>query len=164
MREYYFSNIKNHSLGNASSRFLDGAISTSVEIPFITTYVDAYGPEGIPDYSYISSFVSDDFEQDSDNMIFVNENGAVANAYRIVGLSEEEMQKAIAYMIKQEQEEHPDYNYKMVEGQFPVNIEGGRTYSNGSYTREKPVMSTHVLYITDYKEHLKSKVGPKITK
>lgn len=157
MKEYFFSSIKNNSLGDPNSEYLDGALSTGVEVPFLRTYYSKYGPEGMPDYGYIDRFVPNSFKEDYENKIYVNENGAVANAYTFRFLSDEEKKEAIESIIKQEQEAHPDYHYKMLEGRFPIDIDGGRTYDSGRYTDDSAEMSTHVLYITDYQNHLKSK-------
>lgn len=154
-----YRNLKSISLGQSESDSLKGAISAGSEIPFLRNYSHStFGFEAMPDCKSVGVFAEESFKHDYDNDIFVDENGAVANAYVLpCNMPDEEESEAIKNIVEEENQKHPEYAYEMKKGQFPIDIVGGTSYSNGSYTADTPVMSTHILYITNYKEFLKSK-------
>ena len=51
------------------------------------------------------------------------------------------------------QAEYPEYELAFIPDSFPVEIAGG-TMHEGVSLFDQPIMSTHVLYITDYEKHL----------
>lgn len=147
-----FSSAKEYGLANTSnSRCLDGAMSTELEIMYLTS--NKRGFEGMPDHGYINRFVPSTFINDYKNDIFIGEQGAIANAYNLRYFSDEEKEEVIKSILEQEKQEHPDYDYTITEGKFPINVYGDTVYSTKCDATVE--MSTHILYITDYEKHLK---------
>lgn len=153
------SNIRLNKYGEGvTNECLDGAISTNPEFEFYRTYsYGKLGCEDIPDYKSLVSMVPSSFEQDYAHDIFVDENGAVANAYI---LSDTWKDREIECILERNRREHPEYDYKMIEGSFPVDFKAGRVY-NFEWPHDHIIMSTHILYITNYKDFIKSKTRTK---
>lgn len=150
-----YKSLKSESIGLGSdSSCLEGAVSVHSEFSFFRAYKDEIGPELIPDFMDVAVFVPRTFERDYDNEIFVGEHGAVANAYN---LADEEEAKAIKNILDEEKLKHPEYDYEMIKGEFPISVNGGITYGDGSRTEDTPMMSTHILYIKNYEKFLKPK-------
>ena len=101
-------------------------------------------------YSSVFVFVPEKIKYDREHNIFADENGAVVDAYDFEGLSEEEKEGVIATIIAYRQKEFPDYEFVMLPGRFPIRVEGAK----GDYDEDEGVMSTHILYIKNYKEIL----------
>lgn len=98
----------------------------------------------------VQKFVPDDIKLDRLHNIFVDENGAVADAYSFEGLSEEEKKGVIATIIVYRQEKFPGYEFVMLPGRFPIRVEGAKDL----YDSDEGIMSTHILYIKNYKDIL----------
>ena len=153
-----YRNLKSISLGQSESDSLKGAISAGSEIPFLRNYSHStFGFEAMPDCKSVGVFAEESFKHDYDNDIFVDENGAVANAYI---LSDTWKDREIECILERSRREHPEYDYKMIEGSFPVDFKAGRVY-NFEWPHDHIIMSTHILYITNYKDFIKSKTRTK---
>ncbi len=104
------------------------------------------------DYQELRHLVdSKQFQNDFDNNIFVNENGAVLNAYDFGKLNDEEKEKAINTVIEKYQQQYPNYQLTVKEGSFPISYE--RDWNGG----ETEKLSTHVLYVQNYTQCLMPK-------
>ena len=131
---------------------LPGAISTENSFQIIDTHQNEMGHEADVYSEGISNYAKN-FNIDQQNKIFVDDNGAVANAYSFSGLSQEEKVEMMEKILMDYNTKYPDYHFEILPGEFPLHVDGGYYWGNNIRER-KPVMSTHVLYITDYKEHL----------
>lgn len=142
-----YIDVKRVSLGQEESKCLDGAISTCLDIPFLRSSRGYPYCELMPDWRGLYGIVSSEYVCDNEYDIFTNEKGAVANAYRIDVYDQEERQKVISEILEGEQRKHPEYEYMMCKEYFPVDL---RDFDDVVY-------SDYVLYITNYKEFLKTK-------
>ena len=104
----------------------------------------------------ISAFLPVDTEirVDLENRIFVSNDGVVCDAYDLSKYSDEEIAVLSRVILASEEMKHPGYEYVIKKGIFPINV-------NGSYTKYgeiehgiTPNMSTHILYLTNYKDFL----------
>lgn len=142
--------------GKKDSSKLVGALSANQDFFYENTIKDEFGPEGEIFNSPITSFIPKDISVDYENDLFIGAAGAVADAYDFNGLSEEEKQKEIQFIIAEKQEMYPGYEFVILPGKFPIGVEGGLTDNNGLVREASGIMSSHILYITDYKNHLQN--------
>ena len=134
------------------SILLNGALSTRQDFFYGCAVKDEIGPEEVYITKPITSFVPSYFKVDNVHDIFVNENGAVLDAYIFNGTEEKQLQ-TMNRILAEKQAEYPEYELAFIPDSFPVEIAGGTMYEGVSWF-DQPIMSTHVLYITDYKKHL----------
>lgn len=135
-----------------SSNLLEGALSTRQEFLYACASKDEIGPEDVYVTKPIAEFVPSHFKVDNVHDIFVNENGAVLDAYIFDG-SEEEQKETMKKVLAEKQAMYPEYEFALIQDSFPVEVAGG-TMFEGVSRFDQPIMSTHVLYITDYEKHL----------
>lgn len=140
------------------SKILPGAVSDSTT--FCTFGKDASGEANIG-MEWIAGLVNEDeFTHDMKNGIYVNENGAVSNAYDFSLLDKEKTENAIKQIIAEKKSEYPEYEFVMVEGKFPMDATGQFSYYSDTrhetvFTNEsEAILSTHILYIKNYKKYL----------
>ena len=133
---------------------LSGALSPLQGFHYTSTYEPER--ETISMYKSISNTetVLNNYNIDKDNNIITNEFGAVADAYDFSKLSESEISEAIQAIILEKKLCYPDYEFTIAPGEFPIDIDGGME-SLYHYSGDKVILSTHVLYISDYPKHLK---------
>lgn len=157
--------MKNYGNGlYKKSKGLNGAVSDSTYFITFGKYADG---EANVDTVDLSTLVDKNkFTYDYDNDIYVNENGAVADAYFLAGDNEEVKKMAFEILISNKAQ-YPDYELKLVPGEFPMDATG-EFYS---YNKEgksvliketEPKNSTYVLYITNYKDYLTKNVKKNI--
>lgn len=91
----------------------------------------------------VGVFVPSNIETDYKHDIFVDEHGAVVDAYDFGILNEEETKSVIETIIAYKKKNFPDYEFVMLPGRFPIDVDDDRA-----------TMSTHILYIKNYKEIL----------
>lgn len=142
--------------GKKDSSKLVGALSTNQDFFYMNTIRDEIGPEDEFTYSPIAVFLPKDISVDYENDLFIGEAGAVADAYNFNNLSEEEKQKEIQFIIAEKQAMYPEYEFVILPGKFPIDVEGGLTLNNELIREARGIMSSHILYITDYQNHLQS--------
>lgn len=140
--------------GKKDSDKLVGALSTHQDFYYNHTVKDENGPEGEFLNTPITMFVPNNISVDEENDLFIGEAGAVADAYDFNGLTEEEKQNAIKFIIAEKQEMYPGYEFAILPGKFPIGVNGGLTVNNESVKEDSGIMSSHILYITDYQNHL----------
>lgn len=134
------------------SDLLEGALSTRQDFFYTCASKDEIGPEDVYITKPITEFVPSHFNVDDVHDIFVNENGAVLDAYIFDG-SEEEQKEAMNKVLAEKQAMYPEYEFALIPDSFPVGVIGGTMFEGVSW-RDKPIMSTHVLYITNYEKYL----------
>ena len=128
---------------------LPGAIG--VDDSFSLIY-QGYDNDTVCDYQELKYLVdSKQFQRDLDNNIFVNENGAVLNAYDFDKLNAEDKEKAINTVIEKYQEQYPNYRLTVKEGNFPISFD--RDWISAGTEK----LSTHVLYVQNYMQCLMPK-------
>ena len=113
---------------------------------------DEIGPENVYITKPITEFVPSYFKVDNVHDIFVNENGAVLDAYIFDG-SEEEQKETMKKVLAEKQAMYHEYEFAFIPDSFPVEVIDGIMFEGISWF-DQPIMSTHVLYITDYEKHL----------
>lgn len=136
------------------STSLVGAISSDQYLFYSNTIKDRFGVESESDFDHITRFVPKSFYCCYD--FFIGREGAVAGAYNLSCFSQKEQEEVIKFILNKKQEEYPDYNFDIVSGEFPVEVNGGLRTSRKTIRGARAVMSTHILYITDYQNHIKS--------
>ncbi len=135
-----------------SSNLLKGVLSTRQEFLYACASKDEIGPENVYITKPITEFVPSYFKVDNVHDIFVNENGAVLDAYIFDG-SEEEQKETMKKVLAEKQAMYPEYEFAFIPDSFPVEVIDGIMFEGVSWF-DQPIMSTHVLYITDYEKHL----------
>ena len=100
--------------------------------------------------------VPDNYGEDVENKLFVDLNGAVANAFDLKFLPEKERPDAIREILMEYKLKYPEYDFEMKQGQFPVKVDLGMKFESGYRMRNHSTMSTHVLYIKNYGSFVKS--------
>lgn len=139
------------------SNILKGALSIRQDFFYSYASKNEYGVEDVFMSAPITNFVSSEFNTDYANDIFVNENGAVLDAYKL-NCPEEEKQEILDKILLEKQAMFPEYELAFIPGSFPIDVVGG-TMFEGVPTFEYPIMSTHVLYITNYEKILCKRKG-----
>lgn len=135
---------------------LPGALAAFQNFFYDDSVKDFWGPEAVHNYSPVATFVptSSGISMDNENDIFVKDGKAVADAFDLTHLSADERLRAIDEIIMERKLMYPDYDFVMLPGNFPIYVEGGLT-ENGKCVRSASAnMSSHILYINDYKRHL----------
>lgn len=127
---------------------LPGAVSTETSF----AYVDNNEVGFIP----MRDHVPDTYGEDVENNLFVDLNGAVANAFDLKFLKAEEQPQAIKEILTEYRIKYPEYDFEMKKGSFPVKANLGMKISSGSRMKDYPTMSTHVLYIKNYGNFVKT--------
>lgn len=124
---------------------LPGAIG----IDDIFTFL-AWGGNGCDygDFRSVDYGVSDKFEKDSTNGIFFNGNGAVLNAYDFGKLDDIDKERAINMVVNNYQNLYPNYELSLCPGEFPI------SYMGDNRSDDRFHLSTHVLYVKNYKQCL----------
>lgn len=148
--------------GRRDSEKLPGALAADEDFFYIQTYKDEYGPEGVFLYDRVFAFVPKEIQLDFKNNIFIGSGGAVADAYDFSFLTEEEKESTMQEILAEKRMMYPTYDFAILPGQFPIDVQGGLvcaiTDSSGFHEEQvrpdEGVMSSHVLYITDYQNHL----------
>lgn len=135
--------------GKEYSVCLPGALATHQYFSFLNRRNKEYEADYLP----IICFIPDDIIEDSNNDIFIGKNGAIVDAYDFSKLTKDESEQIKKDIIAEQKLLYPDYNFEIIEGKFPISVEGGNLDID-----EEPIgiMSSHILYITNYKDHLKT--------
>lgn len=134
-----------------SNTNLPGGLSTD-EYFF---YVDTNDDDAVPNYSSVSNFISkENFKEDPVNKIYIGSEGAVCDAYSFADMNQDEIEQNISQIIMEKKQIYPDYDFKIVPGNFPISVEGGYFCNGRQINSPEAKMSTHILYITDYDKHL----------
>lgn len=128
---------------------LEGAISTEA----IFSVLENNGKD--ISFAPIRDHVSKEYAEDVENKIFINLNGAVANAFDLKFFNDEERPKAIEHILTEYKDKYPDYEFEMKKGNFPVKVTSGFQITHNYKMNDYPTMSTHVLYITNYGRFIK---------
>lgn len=126
---------------------LPGAVSTETEFLCLD--------EGKPDFIPIRDHVPGEYGEDVENGLFVDLNGAVANAFDLKFYGEKEQNKAVKEILSEYKTKYPEYEFEMKKGKFPVKVDLGMKFDFGRISNY-PTMSTHVLYIKNYGNFVKS--------
>ena len=121
---------------------LPGAVSTETEF----TYLEKGEVGFIPMRDYVPT----EFGEDVENGLFVDLNGAVANAFDLKFLKEHEQPNAIKEILLEYKTKYPEYEFEMKKGAFPVKADLGMKFKSGYKMQDHPTMSTHILYIKNY--------------
>ncbi len=152
-----YKSIGNY-LKNTNSK-LPGTISSSWnnEFAYFDSYKDEVGPELIDNYISVASCVPENIIIDDENSIFIGEGGAVADAYSVNSYqSEEAIDEGFRQIIAENEAMYPGYEFIILPGEFPIDIDGAM-YHNDELTYDMmPIMSTHILYIKNYKDILEN--------
>lgn len=127
---------------------LPGAVNIDSYFMALQKYFP-YDNDFLPDPVELEDGVSSDIIKDRTNNIFVSEKGAVLNAYNLSKLSENDKKSVIEVISNSYKNEYPNYEFTLVEGKFPVDCDD---YGEFEY-------STHILYLTNYKQCLKQEKG-----
>ncbi len=107
------------------------------------------------DFVPIRNHVPDHYGEDVENGLFVDLNGAVANAFDLKFFKEQEQNHVIAEILTEYESKYPEYEFEMKKGQFPVKVDLGKKFDFGRISNY-PTMSTHVLYIKNYGSFVKT--------
>ncbi len=147
--------------GRKYSKSLAGALSTKQDFFYVDMIVnDVVGPEykheGVFGHQQITSFIPNKVVVDNENDILVTENGAIADAYDLNGLDDKELAFFKDVIIKGYKELFPGYEFSIMPGNFPLGVNGSVTINEHLKKKKKVVMSSHILYITNYKNHLEN--------
>ena len=135
-----------------TSYVLPGAIGTTYVFPGLV-FLDGHEIEcdQCAEKAMADLVPKDKFHEEQD--LFVNENGAVLNAFDFSNLSDSVKELAIMTVLKKYESEYPDYKISLKEGEFPMNY----TYTRRAhYVGEDVQMSSHILYVENYQKHLVS--------
>lgn len=134
---------------------LSGALSTLQEFAYAATLCKTR--ESIPMHQSIGNTqtVLNNYNVDKENHIITNKFGAVADAYDFSELSEKEISEVKRAIILEKKLCYPDYDFTIEPGEFPIDMDGGRENIYGHYSGDEEILSTHVLYITNYRDFLK---------
>ena len=127
---------------------LPGAVSTETEFLCLK--------DGEFDSIPMRDHVPDEFGEDVENGLFVDLNGAVANAFDLKFFKEKEQSSLIKEILIEYKTKYPDYEFEIKKGQFPVKADLGMKFKSGYRTKNYPTMSTHILYIKNYGYFVKS--------
>lgn len=105
--------------------------------------------------------LKEELKEDIKNDFFFDEKGAIAAAYDFSNLKEDEKEKVIKNILILKKSMYPDYEFTILPGKFPISPIGSGGFSTAyklglTVSREIAVMSSHILYITNYKKHLQS--------
>lgn len=146
--------------GRRYSEYLEGALSTNQEFFYINMEIDdivgpGYKHVGIFSHKSITSFIPKDINVDSEHDILVCDAGAIVDAYDFNGMEEKEIKYLSEAIINNCRHNYPGYELALVEGEFPLGVEGSLIVDNKLKKDVRPVMSSHILCISNYKEHLK---------
>jgi len=131
------------------SEKLPGAISPNMDFFYFSKIEDEYGIDEKPAFKSIIQYINEDFELDYKNEIITCSEGAILDAYNLNDVDNVEYVKT--YYLIHNKELYPDYNLKIVEKEFPLDIISG----DGEEPQEV-INSTHVICITNYKDIIKN--------
>ena len=137
------------------SEKLPGALSPNMEFLYFSKTEDEFGIDEKTSFKSIIQYINEDYDLDYINEIITCDEGAVLDAYNLDGLDNIDFLKT--YLLIHNKELYPDYNLKIVEKEFPLDIISGE--------REEPkevINSTHIVCITNYKEQLNKEKTQKI--
>ena len=130
-----------------TSKSLDGALCSDNIFGFLR--FNDYSREIEPDYYDISLYVPSNISKDSENDIFISDNGVVADAFDFSELTEQERTLAMKQILAEKQGQYPGYEFSIVPGKFPLGLGDASGYDSPPV-----IMSSHILCITNYKELL----------
>ena len=129
--------------GRQDSELLPGVLKPGQQV----FYDSGYNKESSMDYKDLDYYVPEEFKIDGGLQAYVSENGAVVDAYYLSRLSPEEFEKAKRSIISEQQILYPEYEFELLPGSFPMDFR----------TDGEPEMSSHVLYLKNYKEIARGK-------
>lgn len=127
---------------------LPGAVSVDTEF----SYVDNNDVSFIP----LRDYVPDNYAEDLENGLFVSHDGAVANAFDMKFLNEEEKKEAIKEILTEYRMKYPEYDFELKQAQFPVKVDLGYKLTSGYRLKNYSTMSTHVLFIKNFGKYVKT--------
>ena len=127
---------------------LPGAVSTETEF--------AYLDNGEIGFIPMRKHVPENYGEDVENNLFVDLNGAVANAFDLKFLKAAEQPRAINEILSEYRNKYPEYEFEMKKGEFPVKVSLGMKLDSGFRTSNYSTMSTHVLYIKNFGKFVKT--------
>ena len=146
--------------GKKYSENLNGALSANQEFFYIDMIihdiVGEYSHRGLFSHKEITSFIPENIIVDKDNDILVTDSGAIVEAYDFKGLNDKERESFSNMIINNYRQCYPDYEFALLPGEFPLGINGSITINNKLKRNQETIMSSHILYITDYKKHLEN--------
>lgn len=163
-----FANVNCGDLsGRKYSDKLKGALSANQDFFFINTIVDGcvgvdYVNDGLFLQMSVKRFIPEGINVDLENDIFTSDAGAIVDAYDFNGLRENEKELFGNAIIMQYKCIYPDYDFRIMPGQFPLGVNGSITVNKKVKRKEEAVMSSHILYITNYKEFINDKFVQKV--
>ena len=149
--------ITSYSAFGSSSKTLKDAVSPQ---QYFDTSVNCWNPDCEvmvePNITGVNQFISSKFIPDYENDFYYNENGAVLDAIDLsifFNNKEEQIKKILSDCI----EKYPEYVVEVKEENFPMFVDGGTVDRYGGWNNESQeiYMSSHVLYIKNYKDFIK---------
>lgn len=137
------------------SEILPGAVSSYMYMTYEIKLMSRNGPGSDNDYLYVNKLLPENRNYSDSAGIFIGPAGAISNAYDLSKVSPEDEEQVTNAIISKAKNEYPDYEFVLVPGEFPQYIERViKDEKTGAiYCKPKAVMSTHILYIKDYKKH-----------
>lgn len=147
--------------GRKTSEILGGALSTNQNFYYIDMVVnDVVGPlykhVGLFSHQSITSFVPENINIDSENDILTCDGGAIVDAYNFDGMADSEIEYLSSAIINNYSHLYPGYELTLVEGKFPLRVDGSLVVNDKTRREVKPIMSSHILCISNYKDFIKN--------
>ena len=135
---------------------IKGAISPVQDFTFSNREVVHNYTHFIDERDTVEAFLPADsiISIDKKNKLFIGEDGAICDAYDLSGYSRKEIQDIIKTILITKKYQYPLYHFTIKEGAFPINVNGSHTKDGEVKIGISPNMSTHILYLTNYKEFL----------
>ena len=135
---------------------IKGTISPRQDFIFANRNIIDNGEFFVNERNTVDAFlpIDSDIISDFEHNIFIGSEGAVCDAYDLSGYTEEQIGKIEGDIIKAKQIIYPEYEFSIKEGAFPININGSHTNNGEVKIGITPNMSTHILYLTNYKDFL----------
>ena len=145
--------------GKRYSEKLDCALSTKQDFFYIDMFVnDVVGPnyshEGKFTHKRISTFIPEFVGVDEENEVLTINDDAIVDAYDFNGLDDTELELFANALVQIHENNNPGCEFELIPGEFPIGIEGRLIVNDKVRKEEKPILSSHILCVKDYKKHI----------
>ncbi len=151
-----YNKLSDMVIGKSS---IDGAISPISDFAFtnrsqINDYVRFTN-----EIDTVEAFLPVDgsFTVDKKNNLIIGEDGAVFDAFDLNGYTIKQVNNILMTILVTRKYKYPLYEFSIKEGSIPINISGSHTVNGEVKIGITSNMSTHILYLTNYKDFLPKK-------
>lgn len=150
--------IDNFKCGNISKKITSSYEADAISAKQEFFYLNKVAKRGVisvrSNHNLIAAFLpsQSDIKVDNNKDVFISKDGIVCDAYDFSSLTDEQITIKIEEILTDKQLMYPENVYVIEKGEFPIRAKGSYIKNDEVIEGIDVKMSTHVLYLRDYKK------------